>query len=448
MRAHISLLALPALCAVLAPARARAWTETQVTSCTARVDVTTPNSARVELEVGVRVTAGWLSRFELLGLEDDLELAPQAGAELRAVDGQTYAPVVSQPLPSAVVLDFGARRAAPGRGDYVLHVRYSTHRLLVAHSAQTADGRGARVNYRLPRWPRRLGNVSVRVLAPVGSRPFTTNGDEVGVGVRPGVPEAVEFVFRRVELPRTQSFIVELEVPRPPGPSVAAAPPLTVPETSARPNLRALALGLVLAVAWFAKRRWSRATARARALQAVPWLKLPKCALLRAVGPTLCGAAVPLFEAWPLPAAIGGMLGLALSVDLGFEPRRDTADLEPVARVARATRHAALLDVTTLPGCTVAVASYAVLVWQQASAPAAVSCAAWLAAPMFFTGTRATQLRAVRAHALRRVATAKAVATQPAFLRSSSTTPSSSLSSRVMTSGCGSKSTSAACSSS
>jgi hypothetical protein len=468
MLAYIVRLGTLALCALTTPATVHAWTEAQVTSAAAQLDVTEAGHARVELEIGVQVSGGWLSRFELLDLDDDLEPSRESPALFVGADGRTYSPTTIVPKPGSVELEFADPRDAPRVGDYSLRFTYTSRswRQRAEQSAH-AVAPGPLATWSLPRWPVRLGNVYIRVLAPKGTRPAYPDdrepSDEVTVRELSG---AVELSFRRVELPRTQSFSVSFELP---GQAHASRP--FAPNTTYLPSRTAVLLGLALGLLWLAKRRWSLALCREQGLIALPLVAIGSARLRCYAGFALCASAVPLFAELPVLAAIGGVLGAALSIDIAFAQKAaaPTAPTTPrgkswYTRLAIGASTAAnWLDITTPVGCCACVACYALLTCLYPLAAAPVSCSAWLAAPLFFTATRAAQRRALAQHgpaAERHAAERRAprapspanpgpqavaqtacghvpasVPAQPAFLRSSSTTVSSSLSSRPTTSG-------------
>jgi hypothetical protein len=483
MLAYIVRLATLTLCAVSMPAVARAWTEAQVTSVSAVLDLSEPKRGSVELEVGVRVAAGWLARFELLDLDEDLD-ASQIAAEFQDLEGRLYSPAISVPKPGLVLLEFADKHSAPRRGDYRLYVRY-------AKLGWRQEGSTRVSSWSLPRWPVRLSDVFIRVLAPNGTRPAhlqdrESSGDEVSLRERNG---GVELEFRRVELPRTQSFSVSFELPQ-----LATATQHFKLEPWREPDRRAFLLGLALAALWLAKRKATLAACRAADLRAQPLIRVASTRLRSGLSFALCAGAVPCFAELPVLAAIGGVLGAALSIDVGVSPQTPTrSSANDAQQTFGGIKLAAnWLDITAPAGFCACVAYYACMAWLYPQAAAAVLCVAWLSAPVFFTATRAARTRRAaatletrpaasrsasvavpvesclaendqpaeqaaiarrarpvgHAHGAHRGRGASAPKPYPAFLRSSSTTVSSSLSSRPTTSGCGSKSTSAACSSS
>lgn len=189
------------------PAPVRAWTDTKVISALARVDAREPGRAEVELELGVRVSAGWLSHFELVDLGIELRLDPAREVRLQDAQGTTYVPRVELSGDRGLNLAFPERARAPKPGDYTLTVAWSSR----------LDTEGSRATWALPRWPNRIPNVRIEVLAPSGARPAASGpraADEVLVEPRPS-QRATQLSFVRTELPHTDSFAVSWVTPEP-----------------------------------------------------------------------------------------------------------------------------------------------------------------------------------------------------------------------------------------
>lgn len=175
-----------------------AWTETKVVSAHARVDARASERAQVQLTLGLRVNAGWLTHFELLDLGP--ELLPESA---HIVDGQghDYTPTVHATDHDSLLLEFPDRAQAPKAGDYTLTVIW-TSRL------QQQDDLSS--TWALPRWPNRVPNARIEVLAPRGSLPVA-NADPAprDVNVQELAPEQATLLqFTRAELPRTEGFAV------------------------------------------------------------------------------------------------------------------------------------------------------------------------------------------------------------------------------------------------
>lgn len=381
------------VCAVPRSSRARA--EALVTSASAQLDATDARLTRVELAIGVRVSSGALSRFELLDLDADLEPSTEPPARFVAEDGSSYTPSVAVSGPGSVRFEFADKRAAPKSGDYQLRFSYATRSLGRA-------GEPGHWHWSLPRWPNRLANVQIRVLAPKGTRP--------GVGAREQgsdqievreLAEGVELSFQRIELPRTQGFVVSFERPAP-----LAPPAIRAPRSVPWPGLpRGLApwLGLSVGLLWLVKRRLNAQACRAAGLERQPLLPLGAAAYRGCASFVLCSSAVVLFDPLPLLAAISGVLGTLLAIDVarpGLAAERagcfralDQRQLHELRKACASARFSVrdALDATTPTGLASLLAIYALLAGLHAYDSTAISCSAWLVLPVFLTGTRVSR---------------------------------------------------------
>ena len=254
------------ICAVPRSLHARA--EVLVSSAGAQLDVTDPHLTRVELAIGVRVSNGQLSSFELLDLDADLEPSPETPAQFVAADGSSYTPSATVSGPGSVRFEFADKHAAPKAGDYQLRFAYSTRSLGNASES-------GRWHWSLPRWPNRLANVQIRVLAPKGTRPGggarEQGSDQIDVRE---TGENVELSFQRIELPRTQAFLVSFERPAPLASPAIRAPrsaPWPTPAARTRAVVAGLSLGTALARL---KRRLNGQACRAAGLERQPLLPL------------------------------------------------------------------------------------------------------------------------------------------------------------------------------
>lgn len=207
---------------------ARAWTDTRVESADAHVDVLPDGRVRVMLQVGLRISGGWLSRFELEGLGERLELDPDKPGYLVSREGDKYRPTISRDRPGRIVVTFDHRKRAPWRGHYELGL------LFVAAPSEPLlllpDGR-VRLSLQLPVWQVGLEAVDVWVTAPRGTR--VLRGDAPGLTHEQRTLGALSLHhLRRPQLPRTVAWTVQMEVPR------AALLPEAVPD--AGPALRSV----------------------------------------------------------------------------------------------------------------------------------------------------------------------------------------------------------------
>jgi hypothetical protein len=188
------------------PVPSAAWTETRVVAASARVDARSGSRASVQLELGVHVHSGWLSRFELLDLGPELQLDPRH--EVRFVDaqGKLYKPTVHALDARGAVLEFPDRSHAPKPGDYTLVLAWTSQ----LNGAPDAAHR----TWTLPRWPNRIPNAQIELIAPSGTQPVTSESSHSDLLTVQELTEqhATLVRFVRAELPRTEGFTVSWAV--------------------------------------------------------------------------------------------------------------------------------------------------------------------------------------------------------------------------------------------
>lgn len=261
------------------PVSAHAWTTATVR--TARARVTLSEDARrvhVELMAEVRVDGGWLEGFDFDGLDEGLELDPNAPPvfERWAVpeeEAPAAAPLEPTDAPPGEALDTAEahvdamprapifvgtlsprisvrgtrigmsfpRRSAPRAGLYRAYVTYDAP----ADASLIREVERAEFQWTLPAWRYGLEGVEITVVLPEGSTLVALEEDEDAsvdvVELDPSalapplvtpVPEGwVALAFTRIHLPRTQSWTVRAELPA----SFRAAAPPPPPEL-ARPS--------------------------------------------------------------------------------------------------------------------------------------------------------------------------------------------------------------------
>jgi hypothetical protein len=354
-----ALLALGVLAAcALSPAAARAWTRTGVEHVEAQLHVDAAARARVAILLDVRVAGGWLSRFEITGV-DAATLDAEHPPELIAEDGRRYAPEVERGRDGSVVLVFGERRDAPRRG---------VHRISLAYSQQLeADGK--QVRWSLPPWSVDLEDVRVLVDAPAGSQLGPEREDDVAVvRERRELGERVLLSFRRAQLPRTLPFAVEFELAREvTAPDAAGVAPPDAARTLAPPSPElAWTCALVLLLCWLKRRAVAASGARFR-VRPVPLVALhpalrASAMLALALGCCFAYAAHATLGLSALAAAV------ALAFDRGFARAAQAAPAAAAARRRRSAAHArfqawlgpsAWLDATTPLGAGLLASVYA-----------------------------------------------------------------------------------------
>jgi hypothetical protein len=241
-----------------------------VAGAAAHLEVGEEGDARVALELGLRVHGGWLTQFELGGLDPDLELDPREPPWFQCEDGTKLTPEVRVSA-GRIVLSFPERRSAPHRGLHRLGVVYTTR--LAASAARGTT----RLSWSLPPWSEDLENVHVWVDAPRSARfGAGEDGDVAMLREREERGGRALLHFSRAQLPRTMPFAIELDMP---GDLTAARPARAAAEIRA-PQLSpaaAWAALLVLALASI-KRRAVRSLCAHHAARAVPLIALSPAA--------------------------------------------------------------------------------------------------------------------------------------------------------------------------
>lgn len=223
-----------ALLAVLMMATpAHAWTRTTVLGTGAHLDIGSDGLTRVVLKVRVHVGGGWISRFDIEGLDPELVLDTDKPVWLEALDPadeQKYLPEATLKKDGKVRVSFPNRRVAPWRGDYELGIVYTT-RQPIEQAARTGDD-SLRVRWAMPTWPASLENVRVEVNAPAGSDAAGEPQAHVVTRTATTVGDRVLLSWDRIQLPRTVAWAIEVDVPR------AAIPTAALPEQA--PTLRSV----------------------------------------------------------------------------------------------------------------------------------------------------------------------------------------------------------------
>jgi hypothetical protein len=359
MRAHITWALLLGVCWT---ARAHAWTDAKLTSVAAQLDVSRPEAARVELQLGLNVRPSWLPRLELTGLDPDFELL-----EIQVSDAGP--PEIVPGAAGQVWLRWHDRRSAPRRGPHSLRVVYSTRQLSAAH--------GARREWTLPSWPVSLSEVQVKVIGPPGLEALPPARANSGESVE---QEPNALTFTRAALPRSEAYRVGFEVPQPPAAKpelLSSVQALWRPRSFAQqlaaelPQLTAAGLiGLAFAGLVLLKRRALRAGAGAL----IPQLEAARHDALMF---GLCMLSPLLLTRAPnlaLCCALAGVLS-------GLGRREALA-----AGGGRWFAAAASLDATrSLGGLALLALWGAALAAPHPAKPSALAFA-WLATPLFFSG--------------------------------------------------------------
>ncbi len=288
-------LATPAIVCLLvlsgfeAPSRARAWTEAQVQSAQARVEIQPSGEVKVHMRLAVHVHGGWLEGLDVAGLDPELTLEPGQVIELVSSEGQHFFPTVDAGQPGTIGLTF-RRRDAPRRGDYSLELAYRA--VLAPGAVQALEGDRSRYEWILPGWRSGLDDVRVEVVAPASAEldEELRVGESMVTRERETLPDGrVLFRFVRAHLPRTVPFQVAFTLPNalvPPELRAASeVAPLSPMSWTASPNRRLdpvfAVLCFFLALIGVAKLALHRRTALA--LGVTPRGLLPLPAAVRAV---------------------------------------------------------------------------------------------------------------------------------------------------------------------
>jgi hypothetical protein len=363
------------------PTPTRAWTRASVETANARLQLEPSGRARVELRLGVRVYGGWLSRFELSGLGDGVELDAQKPAWLLTDDGRELAAELTLDERGGAVVSFADKQHAPRRGLHELGLAYSTT-LAPGPSAQP----GAQfLSWSLPAWQVDLREADIWLQAPAGTSVVASDSDAAIVSERIEHGSRATVHLHRAQLPRTVAFGVELKLPGTRAQRVSAALPETASTRSAGPLwVSALLLGLC----WLKRGAVLAACSRWGKRPLPLW---PLSSRARAVAMLALGTAAALcYERRP---ELGlGLLALliTLGLDRGFirsgEPR---AQAEP-GRAQQLLGSASWLDATTPLGLSLLGSAYAVAALRIAlgGSPGLWLEALVLATPLWLTGTR------------------------------------------------------------
>jgi len=367
--------AILALCCALGllwPAGASAWTDAHVRSVTAHVEIQPDGSARVAMELGVRIHAGWLEGLEIAGLDPDYVLDESKPPWAVSADDPSikFAPRVSRREDGRLSLSFRGRGNSPRRGALRVGLVYTT---TLAHRAtEGLPGGDIRVRWTLPPWRSGLDGVTISVTAPPGAAPAAVESSEDRAQIAFTATELDDrsvLTWERAHLPRTVPWTVEIDVPEEAMAAELRAParPVRKPRLLAHgvtpPDRRgpaALAAALLLLVLW--SRLGFRRACRLTRVRARPWLALSEGLAI----PLLVGLAA--LAAWSWPAqpllAVSLLAAVALGslqrtpVRSGPAPRFGTFRPATPADLRRARRQrwwkrlgfTAPVDITTVAG--------------------------------------------------------------------------------------------------
>ena len=366
------------------PEHAKAWTEAQVQSAQAVVDVDAEGRLRARMTVSLHVHGGWLEGLDISGLDAELALDPDVPLTFVSSEGRAYEPRIS-PREEGVRLEF-RRRNAPRRGDYEMTFGY---RATLAQPLVRPDPRRegwTRYEWIFPGWRSGLDDVRIEVLAPSEAiLADELHGDHTLLSQEREVAEdgRARLVFQRAHLPRTVPWSLAFSLPNDVVPASRLAPvpeavaPLSPQVVAAArergPHPAALAYFVLFAVVALLKLVLHRRAARARSVTLRPLIPLPFA--LRVLGLLALVAAAAF--AWHVRTDAGlATLLLAIVLLLDRAPPVPEASPQegsyaPVRREDRlwAAGRAQLarmgvarwLDASTLPGLGVLVACVALV---------------------------------------------------------------------------------------
>lgn len=253
-----------ALAVIGAPTTAHAWTSAQVRDVRVEIAIASQGAAEVTLDIGVEVLGGYLSRFDLEGLDEELALVEGQAAWLTTDQG-VVVPAEAVAEAGAITLRFEKRRAAR-KGLHRIVVRYAT--ALVPHPKAEQPDR-VELGWVLPGWEQGLSRAEIVVRGPKG------------LAVVPDAEQAVQ-ISQRVEQGKSVIELVRVLVPRATPWSItldakagvlAAEPRQPRVAPSASPSLTGgIGVSLLVLVLAFLSRRSFRTEAARRNAVARPWI--------------------------------------------------------------------------------------------------------------------------------------------------------------------------------
>lgn len=393
-----------------APSAAHAWTDANVRSARAYVQVDREAAARVALEVRVQVLGGWLEGLEIAGLDPDLVLDPAKAPYFVGDDGSKHVVKLSVKPGGRLLLSW-KRHEAPRRGSYTLGIVYRTD--LAHRSTEALDDGGILVRWTLPAWQSGLDGVVVTMELPSEHARSAAGSSASGFSEERQVAAGRTLLtFRRPHLPRTMAWTLGASLPPHElanalyAPRPIAHPEPEVPLGEEAPYLALYALAALLSVLLVFKRTSFAAVAARAGYEPVSVLAIPS-ELARAsfaIGASLLFAFS--LEESPLLAALLLIAAHALCMVRGTralrpstEGRWELATLEDRRRAARKAwleqlAPRAFLDATTPAGvvgfgAAVLATSFCLGLSPYADVvPTATLTAAAALAPIWLTATR------------------------------------------------------------
>jgi hypothetical protein len=383
-RRHRSLICASCAVALLSIAQpAQAWTRARVETAVAHVDLQAGGEMRVALELGIRVAGGWLTNFELTGLESELALDPEQPAYVQCADGSTLVPTTKSRGDGRLLFSFADKKTAPHRGLHRLHVAYRT--TLSPVEAKRANA--IPFSWSLPAWQDDLLQADIWISAAQGAR-FAADAEPDMAVEHELSQEGARTVlhFHRARLPRSLVFSADFELP-----AGSAGTALARRQASHGPSPAFYAAALVLALAWL-KRCAAINLAARRRVRPLPLLAL--AASPRAIAMLACALlAARSYAAQPNLGLALLAAAVMLALDRGFAPATPAAPetARPIAHPASELfATAAWFDATTPLGAGLLGSAYALAVqrlWLGAE-PGLWLETLLLVTPLWLTATR------------------------------------------------------------
>ncbi|MEM9192639.1 MAG: hypothetical protein AAGF12_25920 [Myxococcota bacterium] len=339
---------LPLTLALMLPAPvAEAWTEANVQSAVASVEVAPDGAARVGMLLTVHIHGGWLEGLEVAGLDEDLVLDETKRPWATGEDGEKFSPEVRISRDGVLQFSFRGRGRSPRRGTIVIGFVYHTE--LAHRTTRPGEDETIVVGWTLPGWRSGLDAVEVDLSLPGEATSLLENfEDDASIRSRVVPTRSRTIVrFHRAHLPRTVPWRVEaatdeaamIEELR----AVPVAEPKPQPEySSERTPEEMLIPVLALLGFWLVghlvahRSQCRRRRLRARATVFFPELPLPD--LVRA--PLIVGPLVATYFVWEAQPFVGFLLALAATLlTLRPTPKPHASGPDLTVRTADRSHH-------------------------------------------------------------------------------------------------------------
>ncbi|MBN1654594.1 MAG: hypothetical protein JXA30_12560 [Deltaproteobacteria bacterium] len=372
-----------------------------------RIELHERAAAEVTMTIRIAVRGGWLSRFEINGLDSDFALDANRLPVLVSEQGRGYRPEIQTRSSGILVFNFKERRHAPRRGTYTCELFYTT--ALLSRALQDPRAKTARLQWSLPPWHAGLQDVQIEVAAPRGSRPLALASEESFLEHRRFIDSENQTLlhWRRFHLPRTVAWTIGFTIPRNRAVTPVDRPDVPKPKLPETRTAAGASAGWVaLVVGFFAllKRLLVDGVCRRRRVEAIALVALGSARLRYSL--LLCFVVISYFafDRYQSIALALCCLLIILSIDKAY--RRSPVRTQGIWRSVseRDLRTARLfplkdlfgmqawLDATTPLGFSLLLSGYVLsyLLFRQGDGDYVYfwSCGVLLVTPLFFTGTR------------------------------------------------------------